>query len=518
MSELMEIVDDTREFFAPVSSDVIDGLLAQYQQQRSYIDHIAGIASGDMGNAINWFIDGNRDRASHMPAVERLFAPAGAIASLNSRYWSDTLALTDVYSAMPQARRDEWNKSISDKATPEYTEDTVRSSLNGWLADRSKFFAERVDGIFRNLSGDHVTNCPQGFSKRMILAYVTENGYHSTSRAGLINDLRAVIAKFMGRDEPAWNATNVIVSMARKQSGQWLTLDGGALRIRCYKIGTAHLEVHPDMAYRLNQVLAGMYPRAIPAEFRTKPKKKAKEFQMMGRPLPFAVLDIIREMRRERGTNNYMFGYGTKESLVAKEEALRVVIGIGGVLSKCGGIDFEYDPQEAMNEIIASGCIPDRVAHQYFPTPELVARAAVEMADIGPADIVLEPSAGQGGIADFLPMARTRCIEISELHCKILAAKGFDVARADFIDWAAKTADRFDRIVMNPPFSDGRALTHLLAAAELVASGGRIVAVLPASLNGKDVLPGWCVTWSEVFEGEFAGTSVSVVILAGVRV
>ncbi|MFD2271810.1 methyltransferase [Undibacterium arcticum] len=115
-------------------------------------------------------------------------------------------------------------------------------------------------------------------------------------------------------------------------------------------------------------------------------------------------------------------------------------------------------------------------------------------------------------------MARTRCIEISELHCKILAAKGFDVARADFIDWAAKTADRFDRIVMNPPFSDGRALTHLLAAAELVASGGRIVAVLPASLNGKDVLPGWCVTWSEVFEGEFAGTSVSVVILAGVRV
>ncbi|MFD2271385.1 DUF4942 domain-containing protein [Undibacterium arcticum] len=161
----MEIVDDTREFFAPVSSDVIDGLLAQYQQQRSHIDHIAGIAAGDMGNAINWFIDGNRDRASHMPAVERLFAPAGAIASLNSRYWSDTLALTDVYSAMPQARRDEWNKSISDKTTPEYTEDTVRSSLNGWLADRSKFFGERVDGIFRNLSGDHVTNCPQGFFK-----------------------------------------------------------------------------------------------------------------------------------------------------------------------------------------------------------------------------------------------------------------------------------------------------------------------------------------------------------------
>jgi len=40
-------------------------------------------------------------------------------------------------------------------------------------------------------------------------------------------------------------------------------------------------------------VLASLYPMAIPSEFRTKPKKKAKEFVMMGQPLPFAVVILV---------------------------------------------------------------------------------------------------------------------------------------------------------------------------------------------------------------------------------
>lgn len=527
MTGIMEIVDDTREFFAPVSHDVISTMLGKYQQERRRIDHIAGIATGDMGGALKWFIDGNQDSYSRVPSVERLFEPAGAIAALNSRYWSDALALTDVYSAMPQARRDEWNKSINDRTTPEFTEDAVRPTIAGLLSDRAKFFAERVDGIFRGLSGDHVTNCPQGFSKRMIIAYVTENDYHSTSRAGLINDLRAVIAKFMGRDEPMWNATSPIIKHARANHGQWITLDGGALRIRCYKIGTAHLEVHPDMAYRLNQVLAGMYPRAIPAEFRTKPAKKHKEFQMMGRPLPFAVLDWLGGYEPARSYSKDSHGrvtwapiqnavrFARREcSDVAYQEAQGVLISIGGVRTKDGDWLFDYPPTTAIKEIICSGCVPDVKAHQYYPTPENVARAAIELADIDPDDTVLEPSAGQGGIACLLPnQGHVVCVEISKLHCDILRAKGFVTVEADFMGWAP-SAPKFDRVVMNPPFSEGRALAHLQAAAALLKTDGRIVAILPASMKGKDVLPGRAITWSDVYAGEFAGTSVSVAIMS----
>src|SRR3546814_8229511 len=97
-------------------------------------------------------------------------------------------------------RRQEWYEQIREKQAPEFEEQTVRSTLMDLLASRTKFFAERVDGIFQSLSREHVTNCPEGFGKRMILFYViTSYNTNSHDRIGYINDLRAVIAKQIGR-------------------------------------------------------------------------------------------------------------------------------------------------------------------------------------------------------------------------------------------------------------------------------------------------------------------------------
>jgi hypothetical protein len=47
------------------------------------------------------------------------------------------------------------------------------------------------------------------------------------------------------------------------------------VRIRIYRgVGTAHLEINPEIAYRLNGVLANLYPLAIPAQFRARPKSR----------------------------------------------------------------------------------------------------------------------------------------------------------------------------------------------------------------------------------------------------
>jgi hypothetical protein len=68
---------------------------------------------------------------------------------------------------------------------------------------------------------------------------------------------------------------------------------------------------------------------------------------------------------------------------------------------------------------------------------------------------------------------------------------------------------------MNPPYSEGRWLAHLQAAASLLAPGGRVVCILPASQRGKDLVPGLDYEWSEVFANQFAGTSIDVAIYAG---
>lgn len=536
-----EIVEDVSEFFAPMSADLVDGLVGQYNAARKNVETLAAaVRAGQNASVLHYFVEGNvKDQRHSMPTtVDSLFRVEGAIAQLNADFWSRALRMTDVMDYMPQARRDEWNEQIRNPegrkankysgekelpALPEFEEATVRSTLAGLLHNRAQFLAERVDGIFRALSRAHVTNQPQGFGKRMIIANVF--GYQTH---GHINDLRCVIAKFMGRDEPKHGATDPVIKAARRQNGQWMNVDGGALRIRVYGgVGTAHLEVHPDMAWRLNAILASLYPLAIPAEFRTKPKraKKIKDFELFDRPLPFAVIDLLAGMRQVRERikpewperyvdvpNALSWDYGQHDK-TAMAEAEKVLQALGAVKDKHYW-QFDYNPAEVLDQVVCSGCIPDHKSFQFYPTPASVAEKAIELAQIGDSDLCLEPSAGQGGLADLMPRERTSCVEISELHCRILEAKGFnDVVCKDFLQ-IHPVRPSFDRIVMNPPFSEGRWQAHIELAAKLLRNDGRLVAILPSSAKGKPVLAGYDLQWSQVFENQFAGTSVSVVILS----
>ncbi len=519
-----------QRFFAPSCNDAIDGLIAKYEADKKQISQVADLVSSELGGVIHYFLDGNEGDRRYSLSVERLFKSEGALYALNSAYWTRALALTDVLDCMPQNRRNEWKRQLNAWKEPGYVrgknpeldladfeENTVRTTLQQLLGSRHRFFAERVDGIFRSLSGEHVTNSPMGFGKRMIVAYILYDwGGINHDRVGFINDLRAVIAKFMGRDEPKWNATSAVIDGAKKQWGQWLAIDGGAIRIRVYKKGTAHIEIHPDMSWRLNAVLASIYPTAIPAEFRAKPKKQTKAFQMMQRPLPFAVLDILHNARIDDKV--VWFGFDAKAKGAAYDEAIKVLEAVGGVKNNVGNFVFDYRPNAVISEIVTTGSMPDQRTHQFYPSPEAVAVVAVEMADIGPNDECLEPSAGTGCLADFMPKDRTICVEISALHCELLQEKGYVTEKEDFLQWAdfrGRENKQFDCIVMNPPFSEGRAIAHVTAAMPLLKRSGRLVAVLPASYRNKpiNVSGDWSFTWSDPIHNAFAGTSISVAIL-----
>lgn len=529
---------DSSAFFAPMASDLVDSLVGEYGSIRQRIETMAtAVRDQQCAGVLHYFVEGNvQDQRHSMPTtVEALFAVDGAVAQLNASFWNRALRMTDVIDYMPQKRRDEWfeqirnplgrtkNRHTSEQELPplpEFEEATVRSTLGHLLASRAKFLAERVDGIFQALSRQHVTNQPQGFGKRMIIQNVFSYQTH-----GHINDLRCVIAKFMGRDEPKHGATDPVINAAKRQNGEWMSVDGGALRVRVYGgVGTAHLEVHPEMAWRLNAILASMHPLAIPAEFRTKPKraKKVKDFELFDRPLPFAVVGLLAGMRqaseriepswpeRYRDIPNAMrFDWGRSDK-ATMAEAEKVLMAIGGVKQKHHW-QFDYHPRDVLDQIVCSGCIPDQKSHQFYPTPTNVAEKAIELAMVDAVDGMnwLEPSAGQGGLADLMP--KPVCIEISDLHCEILKAKGHYVERADFLKW--NITGKYDRIVMNPPFSEGRWQAHLEHAAGMLADNGRLIAILPASSKGKDLIDGFSLEWSQVFSNEFAGTSASVVIV-----
>ena len=150
-----------------------------------------------------------------------------------------------------------------------------------------------MEGLFFNLSDHHATNSPEGFYKRMILSRMrTYFGSFCHERCNFVHDLRCVIAKFSGRGEPpAMLTTRALEGIYQAGDfGVWHELDGGAIRVRLYKVGTCHLEIHPDVAYRLNMVLAWRNPAAIPARFRKAPAREKVDRPLHHGLVPFDVI------------------------------------------------------------------------------------------------------------------------------------------------------------------------------------------------------------------------------------
>ncbi len=114
----------------------------------------------------------------------------------------------------------------------------------------------------------------------------------------------------------------------------------------------------------------------------------------------------------------------------------------------------------------------------FFPTPKPVVERMLSQADIKHGEQVLEPSAGNGAVADAIRRqhsgASLSAVERSHTLRDILAEKGHSVVGDDFLSHSGQ----YDKIVMNPPFEDGAEIDHVRHAYEQLKPGGRIVSVM----------------------------------------
>lgn len=119
------------------------------------------------------------------------------------------------------------------------------------------------------------------------------------------------------------------------------------------------------------------------------------------------------------------------------------------------------------------------VGVDFFPTPPAVLERIMEEADITYGMRVLEPSAGKGDIADAAKAAGAEVdtIELSGTLRNILEAKGHHVIDHDFETFEGGVG-QYDRVVMNPPFSDRLDAQHVQKAYDMVKPGGRLVAIM----------------------------------------
>ena len=117
----------------------------------------------------------------------------------------------------------------------------------------------------------------------------------------------------------------------------------------------------------------------------------------------------------------------------------------------------------------------------YFPTPRPVIDRMLDYAGIEAGHRVLEPSAGSGAIIeaieDTCPDVEMVCYEVNCTLTNLLEAKGYPIRGSDFMG-CDLLQDKFDRVLMNPPFEKGQDIDHVLRAWELLKPGGRLVAIM----------------------------------------
>ncbi len=129
---------------------------------------------------------------------------------------------------------------------------------------------------------------------------------------------------------------------------------------------------------------------------------------------------------------------------------------------------------------------------QQFSTPLPYAALAVRAAAIRTGETVLEPSAGTGSLAGFAKQKGTKLLlnEVDLFRQRLLDVV-FDAQTtghdAEHIDDLLTSPTAPSVIVMNPPFASSVdrsrdkhiAAKHLIGAAKRLASGGRLVAIMP---------------------------------------
>ena len=155
-----------------------------------------------------------------------------------------------------------------------------------------------------------------------------------------------------------------------------------------------------------------------------------------------------------------------------------------------------------------------------YETPTEVAQDVVMLADILDDEKVLEPSAGTGRLVEairYFDKIEVCMVEVNPTLCHELKRRFdypfFDVICEDFLSLVPD--EKFDKIIMNPPFNGGSDIKHVKHALKFLKDGGRLVAIVANGPRQQKALQPLATDWHELPRGTFknAGTMVNTAIV-----
>lgn len=206
------------------------------------------------------------------------------------------------------------------------------------------------------------------------------------------------------------------------------------------------------------------------------------------------VLAVLRQCHLE-GTQLRLPAGQLERKLYEKTNAVLVSMGGKWKGGKVQAHVFDQaDPlgfAQCFEALQASGVYTDPKDLGFFQTQEPQASQAIECAGLRPGMRVLEPSAGRGALARpaaaIVGLANVHCIELFPPNARVLQEMGFAVQAQDFLATAAplREQDRYDVVLMNPPFGALQDIAHVSHACHFLKSTGRLVAITSPSWESR---------------------------------
>ena len=165
----------------------------------------------------------------------------------------------------------------------------------------------------------------------------------------------------------------------------------------------------------------------------------------------------------------------------------KVLEAMGGKWNrKVKGHVFSESPIDKLESVILTGEYDKPADYGYFPTPLDLADKMITLAELTPDMVVLEPSAGQGAIAErvarIVGYERVHCFELLNDNCEALMKYGFRMVECcNFL--SVEPRPLYDRVIMNPPFSKQQDIDHVTHALKCLKPNGRLVSIMASGVT-----------------------------------
>jgi hypothetical protein len=130
--------------------------------------------------------------------------------------------------------------------------------------------------------------------------------------------------------------------------------------------------------------------------------------------------------------------------------------------------DEGIDPHSVLNSLLSGEVINVKQETQFFGTPTVVGNEALETLGNIWGKRILEPSAGDGALAD---LARAK-------EADVFVIENYEVLDKDFLSVSPQETGTFDAVLMNPPFSNRQDIAHILHALSFLNGQGELTAIM----------------------------------------